>query len=55
MKKKDFLSIADFSESELIHILDVAQALKKELKEGGNKPILKGKSMLSSIPVGGKE
>ncbi|HPG19930.1 MAG TPA: ornithine carbamoyltransferase, partial [Flexilinea sp.] len=45
MKKKDFLSIADFSESELIHILDVAQALKKELKEGGNKPILKGKSM----------
>lgn len=45
MKMKNFLSIADFSESELMHILDVSAQLKKELKAGGNKPILSGKTM----------
>ncbi|MHC1770870.1 MAG: ornithine carbamoyltransferase [Flexilinea sp.] len=40
-----FLSIADYSEAELMHILDVSIRLKKELKSGGNKPILQGKSM----------
>jgi ornithine carbamoyltransferase len=45
MKMNHFLSIADYSEAELMHILDVSIRLKKELKSGGNKPILQGKSM----------
>lgn len=45
MKIKNFLSIADFSEAELMHILEVAIRLKKELKAGGNKPLLQGKTM----------
>ncbi len=45
MKMNHFLSIADYSEPELMHILDVSIQLKKELKSGGNKPILRGKSM----------
>jgi ornithine carbamoyltransferase len=45
MKNEHFLSIADYSEPELMHILDVSIQLKKELKSGGNKPILRGKSM----------
>lgn len=45
MKMHNFLSIADYSEAELMHILDVSAQLKKELKAGGNKPILAGKTM----------
>lgn len=45
MKMNHFLSIADYSEAELMHILDVSIRLKKDLKSGGNKPILQGKSM----------
>jgi ornithine carbamoyltransferase len=41
--EKDFLAIADFSPSELQGMLDLAVALKKELKAGGNRPLLKGK------------
>ncbi len=41
---KHFLSLAELSDAELHHILDLAQALKAELKEQGeNRPILKGK------------
>ena len=36
MKMNHFLSIADYSEPELMHILDVAKQLKAELKAGGN-------------------
>lgn len=45
MKMEHFLSIADYSADELMHILDVSAQLKKELKAGGNKPILAGKTM----------
>ena len=45
MQMEHFLSIADFSADELNHILDVSIQLKKELKAGGNKPILAGKTM----------
>ncbi len=45
MKNTNFLSISDFSEADLTHILDTAITLKKELRAGGNKPILQGKSM----------
>jgi ornithine carbamoyltransferase len=41
--KKDFIAIADYSPQELQDLLDLAVQLKKELKAGGNKPILKGK------------
>lgn len=40
---KDFLAIADFSPEELQSMLDLAIDLKKELKAGGNQPLLQGK------------
>ncbi len=40
--KKDFIAVADYSPEELRGMLDLAVALKKELKAGGNRPILKG-------------
>jgi ornithine carbamoyltransferase len=40
---KDFLAVSDYSPAELQGMLDLAVDLKKELKSGGNKPILKGK------------
>jgi ornithine carbamoyltransferase len=41
-----FISIADHSTEELIHLLDVAKRLKKQLKETGrNDPILAGKTL----------
>jgi ornithine carbamoyltransferase len=42
---KHFLSIADLTPDELHNLLDVATELKSELRNGGNKPILKGKSL----------
>ena len=45
MKMNHFLSIADYSEPELMHILDVSKQLKAELKAGGNQPILAGKTL----------
>jgi len=39
----DFLHIADFSQTELQELFDLAIKLKKELKKGGNKPVLKGR------------
>jgi hypothetical protein len=41
--KKDFIAIADYSQAELESKLDLAVALKGELKAGGNKPLVKGK------------
>lgn len=43
--KKDFISIADYSPSDLQNMLDLAVELKKEWKAGGNRPILKNKVM----------
>ena len=40
-----FLSIMDYDEATLTRILDEARSLKKEYRNGGNKPILKGKSL----------
>lgn len=42
---KHFLSIADLSVAELEDLLRLAGRLKDEWKAGGNKPILKGKSL----------
>jgi ornithine carbamoyltransferase len=41
--KKDFIAISDYSPADIQKMLDLAVALKKELKEGGNRPLLKGK------------
>lgn len=40
---KHFLSLADLSPQEMWHLLDLAIELKEEWKQGGNRPLLKGK------------
>lgn len=40
---KDFLAIADYSPQTLKSLLDSAIALKEELQDGGNEPVLKDK------------
>jgi ornithine carbamoyltransferase len=40
-----FLSIADLTRDELYGLLELAQKLKSEWRKGGNKPILRGKSV----------
>ncbi len=42
---KHFLSIADLTPDELKNLLDLATQLKTEWRNGGNKPILQGKSL----------
>lgn len=42
---KHFLSIADLPSEELHNLLALASLLKAEWREGGNKPLLKGKSL----------
>ena len=42
---QDFLAIADHSPAEIQSLLELAAKLKKEHQGGGNKPILKGKSL----------
>ena len=41
--KKDFIAVTDYSAEELQSMLDLAVYLKKELQNGGNRPLLKGK------------
>jgi ornithine carbamoyltransferase len=40
---RHFLSIADYSRAELIDLLDLADSLKQERKNGGNPPLLENK------------
>jgi ornithine carbamoyltransferase len=42
---KHYLNIADLTAEEFIDLLETARKLKEEWKHGGNKPILKGKSL----------
>jgi ornithine carbamoyltransferase len=44
-KMKHFLSIADLSADEVWQVLNLARELKEEWQKGGNKPILKGKTL----------
>jgi ornithine carbamoyltransferase len=44
-RMKHFLSIADLSAEEVWQILNLARELKEEWRKGGNKPILKGKTL----------
>ncbi len=43
--KKDLLSLNDYSEKEILDILELAHKLKKEIKEGKQHHILKGKTL----------
>jgi ornithine carbamoyltransferase len=43
--KRDFLAVSDYSSDEVKMLLDLAIKLKKEHFNGGNKPILQGKTM----------
>lgn len=43
--KRDFLALADYSPDEIMELLDLAVALKKEWQSGGNPPLLAGKSL----------
>ncbi len=42
---KHFLSLADVSSQEMWHLLDLAMELKEEWRPGGNRPLLKGKTL----------
>ena len=42
---RHFLALSNYSSAELTALLDDAIAIKKEWKEGGNTPVLKGKSI----------
>lgn len=42
---KHFLSLADLTSAELTNLLELARSLKDEWRNGGNKPVLKGKSL----------
>lgn len=42
---KHFITLADFTPDELENLLALATRLKTEWKQGGNKPVLKGKSL----------
>lgn len=42
---RHFLQLEDWSSDEIRALLDDAVALKKELREGGNRPLLKGKTL----------
>ena len=43
--KRDFLSLADYSAKELWGWLELARDLKAEWRAGGNRPVLKGKTL----------
>ncbi|MGQ9491859.1 MAG: ornithine carbamoyltransferase [Anaerolineae bacterium] len=45
VNKRDFLSLADFTAEELWRWLELARDLKTEWLAGGNKPLLKGKTL----------
>lgn len=45
LKTKNLLTLAELSPKEFVSLIDDAIKLKKELKKGGNKPILKNKTL----------
>ncbi|HID87647.1 MAG TPA: ornithine carbamoyltransferase, partial [Anaerolineae bacterium] len=42
---KHLLTIADLSSDEVWQLLDLARELKEEWRKGGNRPLLKGKTL----------
>ena len=45
LKTKDLLTLAELTPKEFVGLIDDSIKLKKELKKGGNKPILKNKTL----------
>jgi len=45
LKTKDLLTLAELTPKEFVDLIDYSIKLKKELKKGGNKPILKNKTL----------
>ncbi len=45
LKTKNLLTLAELSPKEFVSLIDESIKLKKELKKGGNKPILKNKTL----------
>ena len=45
LKTKDLLTLAELSTKEFLGLIDDSIKLKKELKKGGNKPVLKNKTL----------
>ena len=45
LKTKDLLTLAELTPKEFVGLIDESIKLKKELKKGGNKPILKNKTL----------
>lgn len=45
LKTKNLLTLAELSPKEFVDLIDDAIKLKKELKKGGNKPVLKNKTL----------
>ena len=45
LKTKNLLTLAELSSKEFVGLIDDAIKLKKELKKGGNKPVLKNKTL----------
>ena len=45
LKTKDFLTFDEISKTELVKLIDFAIKLKKDLKKGKSKPILKNKTL----------
>ncbi len=45
LKTKDLLTLAELTSKEFVGLIDDSIKLKKELKKGGNKPILKNKTL----------
>lgn len=46
LKRKDFISLTDFSADEILHLLDYAQELKEQTKNGVLTPVLKDKNLV---------
>lgn len=42
---RHFLTLADLTPQQLWHLIDLSLALKEEWKKGGNRPLLKGKTL----------
>ena len=45
LKTKDLLTLAELTPKEFVELINHSIKLKKELKKGGNKPILKNKTL----------
>jgi len=45
LKTKDLLTLSELTQKEFVDLINYSIKLKKELKKGGTKPILKNKTL----------